>query len=102
MRCMDCTLTAVPGRSKCAKHGRSDPRRQADYGQTHRRIRRQLITPGTVCAWCGRPGTPDNPLELDHAVPWSKGGTNSVTNYQPIHRKANRAKGGRLERRPCW
>ena len=102
MRCSECTREAVRGRSKCQVHGRSDPKHQADYGHTHQRMRKQVITPTTLCAWCGRPGTPDNPLELDHVVPWVQGGTNTETNYQPIHRKANRAKGGRMERRPCW
>lgn len=102
LRCEKCRRLAVPGRSLCAVHGRSDPKSHADYsGQAWKRLRREMIQPGTLCAWCGRPGTLDDPLELDHRLPWIRGGTDDVSNVAPVHRSANRAKGGRLEVRRC-
>jgi 5-methylcytosine-specific restriction endonuclease McrA len=101
LRCEECRRLAPLGRSLCEIHGRSDPRRQADYGHDWQRMRREAITPDTLCAQCHRPGTPEDPLELDHVLPWSKGGSNERFNTQVIHRSANRAKGGRLEARQC-
>ena len=50
--------------------------------------------------WCGRPGR-GNPadcipanekMEVDHIVPWSKGGSDALYNLQPLCRPCNRAK----------
>ena len=40
------------------------------------------------CAVCGRP----NDIEADHIVPRSKGGSNHVTNFQPLCRVCNAVK----------
>ena len=101
MRCIECRNEAVAGRSRCQQHGRGDPRDTADYGHGWQRLRSQVITPTTLCAWCHRPGTLTDPLELDHILPHTKGGSNDLSNVQPIHRSGNRAKGGRLEVRRC-
>lgn len=49
--------------------------------------------------WCGRPGQeraniPDHmKMEVDHIIPWSMGGSDAVSNLQPLCRPCNRAKG---------
>ncbi len=51
--------------------------------------------------WCGRPGNenahiPDDiKMEVDHIVPWSKGGSDKVYNLQPLCKRCNRGKGNR-------
>ena len=48
--------------------------------------------------WCGRPGRSgvyipeDIRMEVDHIVPWSKGGSDKLYNLQPMCRRCNRDK----------
>ena len=47
---------------------------------------RDLLTrTGNVCAYCGGPG----PLEADHRVPLTRGGTNVIENILPACRSCN-------------
>lgn len=48
--------------------------------------------------WCGRSGgdniriKPNDLMEVDHIVPWSKGGSDEIYNLQPLCRPCNRGK----------
>jgi hypothetical protein len=48
--------------------------------------------------WCGRPGKdninipPDDKVEIDHIIPWSRGGSDNLTNLQALCKKCNRNK----------
>ncbi|MGB9886265.1 MAG: RNA-guided endonuclease IscB [Moorellales bacterium] len=57
-------------------------------------VRKYLLEKwGRRCAYCGK----DNvPLEVDHVVPKSRGGTDRVSNLALACRKCNQAKGNRL------
>ncbi|MGH2376207.1 MAG: HNH endonuclease signature motif containing protein [bacterium] len=54
-----------------------------------------MIGPDTVCAVDGRPGTAADPLQLDHILPLSLGGTDDPWNLRAIHRSENISRGGR-------
>jgi hypothetical protein len=49
--------------------------------------------------WCGRPGReqayiPENmKMEVDHIIPWSRGGSDDYHNLQPMCKPCNRNKG---------
>lgn len=63
---------------------------------------------GESCVECRRLGLetpPDEPLEIDHKQPRSKGGTNHWTNLQILCRGHNRSRADRPlrgARRPPW
>ena len=48
--------------------------------------------------WCGRPGSErayirdDEKMEVDHIVPWSRGGSDALYNLQPLCKPCNRSK----------
>lgn len=53
--------------------------------------------------WCARPGNsgavfPDYlKMEVDHILPWSLGGTDTLDNLQPLCKPCNRAKGNNMD-----
>jgi hypothetical protein len=49
---------------------------------------------GGVCRLCGTAVKPGD-QSLDHIVPWSRGGSDDLTNLQLAHRRCNSAKGNR-------
>lgn len=95
--CINCGRPAVAGRSRCTQCG-GNPRpkgpRLHDAQHTHNA--KAVVAQATVCARCGLPPTPTNPLEAAHIIPASQGGPNTPTNYQAEHRSHNRADGARL------
>lgn len=44
------------------------------------------------CAYCKAPNSKDNPLQIDHKIPLSKGGTHSLRNLIPACRACNLSK----------
>lgn len=70
--------------------------------------RKAVLMRDGVCQYCGRQGTREHPLTVDHVVPRSAGGANSWLNtvaacYSCNHRKAGRTPqqaGMRLRREP--
>ncbi len=62
-------------------------------GWTHTRIK-VLKRDGNACRYCG---AHDVPLEIDHVIPFSKGGTNSFDNLVAACRPCNRSKGDRFK-----
>ena len=48
---------------------------------------------GGLCAYCGASG----PLEADHRIPLSRGGSNDITNILPACVRCNRSKHARTE-----
>jgi hypothetical protein len=58
------------------KHG-GNPNRAGPnpYTRSYREERERILTPDAVCYLCGLPPAPDDPLEADHVLPLSMGGT---------------------------
>jgi hypothetical protein len=57
-------------------------------------IRRQVIQrDGSTCVYCG---AYDGPFDLDHVIPWSRGGGHSAENLVVACQSCNRSKGARF------
>ena len=58
--------------------------------------------------WCGRPGMsgvfiPDYmKMEVDHIIPWSRTGQDTLDNLQPMCKPCNRAKGNQMNARDLY
>lgn len=69
--------------------------------RAYRAHRAKLLRSNPVCAECGRTIDTTHPqyhpeaLELDHVIPYSKGGTNAPSNLAATHRRCNLAKSDR-------
>lgn len=68
------------------------------YG-VHRRLRAQVLAEERACWICGLPGTPADPLTLDHVLARANGGVHSRANARAAHRSCNSAKGAGPPRR---
>jgi len=51
---------------------------------------------GQICQKCNNP-VPDNEMEFDHIIPFSKGGKSTMENLRLIHKSCNRGKGNTLK-----
>jgi hypothetical protein len=87
------------GAVDCQRHRRRGwerkPRRPGSYGAAYQHNREILLKragcrPGTglggACAICGKPGTPDDPLQADHIIAVADGGGDEIANLRAIHR----------------
>jgi 5-methylcytosine-specific restriction endonuclease McrA len=96
--CIICGAPSPPGRSRCASHGRSTPTGPRLHDFTHDRLAKQVKREEKICALCGLPGTPRDPLEAGHIIPLSLGGKSVRSNYRVEHRSHNRAEGHRISK----
>lgn len=88
-RCVEvgCVRWAATG-SLCDIHRRLRvARRNAD-----RSVARSVTAAAKVCAICGLPPRPNDPLTLDHRVPVSAGGSSLPGNLQAAHLSCNSGK----------
>ena len=87
---------ALPGRSRCARHGgkswsRVPPERQAVWSDpVYKRLRTEILASKPPCSYPGCPRIADT---LDHIVPVSRGGTNVRENLRPMCHVHNQALG---------
>ena len=68
------------------------------HGSDHARLARQVKKEEPVCALCGLPGFPNDPLEAGHIIPRVLGGPTVRENYRAEHRSHNRAAGSRVRK----
>lgn len=96
--CLECG--ELSPKSRCPKH-RPDhrlTRTQRGLGSEHDKMRRLVVRPDSLCHWCGRPATVNDPLTADHLIPRAHGGTSTRENLVPAHRSCNSRRGaGRRE-----
>lgn len=79
-RCHSCTRAKDRARGTTTQRG---------LGWDHQQVVRQLLNGALVCALCGEPGTPTDPLTGGHITARADGGTNEPGNYQPEHLSCN-------------
>jgi hypothetical protein len=75
---------------------RKGPGRAYNQGE-YRRNRQILLKNALFCVECRAVGRPGDPLTVDHIVPLSKGGTNTLANLQVLHRSCNSRKGAKTQ-----
>ncbi|BAS26819.1 hypothetical protein LIP_0962 [Limnochorda pilosa] len=51
---------------------------------------------GQICQICHQP-VPDNQVEFDHIIPWSRGGPTTPENLRLVHSECNRRKRDALD-----
>lgn len=97
--CLICGSPSVQGRSRCATHGRSTPRKTpGNHDSRQKTFRKQVLkdfSPGDPCGKCGLPIW--TPPDAGHIIPLALGGTYEVTNGQAEHARCNRSAGARLK-----
>lgn len=76
--------------ARCAKQG-------VDGTITDAEWRELLGAYANSCSYCGVPGR----MQIDHVVPISRGGTNTIDNITPACAKCNREKGYKLLEEWC-
>lgn len=101
--CLDCgTLSPATRCPPCARardntrYARRGTRQQRGLDTEYDRNRAIILASATVCAICGRPGTPTDPLTAGHITDRQHGGTNALTNLRAEHASYNYSQG-----RPC-
>ena len=85
---------------RCAQHASAlsrqrDPRTpgQKGYGSKHQRMARRVLREESVCHLCGGPAREGDPLEVDHILPLSMGGSGDRENLAAAHMRCNRGEG---------
>ena len=72
------------------------PRASARRSCLKQRTKKAVIKRGSVCPICGLPIN-DGDATVDHIIPLSRGGTNSIDNLRSIHASCNQLKGSFLD-----
>lgn len=81
---------------KCKTQYFKKPRKQ-DI-RSNRWNRKHLINKyGNICHLCGEPITDMKQVTVDHVIPISKGGADTLDNMRPAHESCNRKKGNTYE-----
>ncbi len=57
------------------------------------KARKHILMFADRCDICGLPPTDNDPLEADHIIPGSRGGSDAHSNLRPAHRSCNRKRG---------
>jgi 5-methylcytosine-specific restriction endonuclease McrA len=85
--------------SRCPEHAKRKrdvrPPSERGLGWDHAKMAKRVLAEEKICWLCGKPGYVDDPLQADHVIPRSKGGTNVRSNYHAAHASCNRSRGNR-------
>ena len=63
-------------------------------------LKSKLYYKGYVCKYCGNQILSIDDCEIDHIIPYDKGGPTELENAQLLHKWCNRSKGNKLEIEP--
>lgn len=63
-------------------------------------IKQQLFTPNYRCSYCGNEILSIDDCEVDHIVPFSRGGRTTIENAQLLHKQCNKHKGNTIVAEP--
>ena len=66
------------------------------YKNDQRKICNRLLRASNTCGLCGEQITKRKEATIDHIIPLSRGGSDSVHNVQVAHEKCNQEKGNKL------
>ncbi|WP_075109753.1 GmrSD restriction endonuclease domain-containing protein [Bittarella massiliensis (ex Durand et al. 2017)] len=66
------------------------------YRYFHKSIKEHLFYPGYKCSYCGNIILSLDDCEMDHIIPYAKGGSTTLENVQLLHRSCNRNKKDRI------
>jgi 5-methylcytosine-specific restriction endonuclease McrA len=80
-----------------AREARRGTRQERGLDAEYDRNRIILLANVTVCAVCGEPGSPRDPLTAGHITPRNEGGDNDLSNLRAEHASYNYSQG----KRPC-
>jgi hypothetical protein len=75
------------------------PKTRTSDASTRRLRPLVIVRDGHVCRLCGGPVDPDG-IDIDHIVPYSKGGPTILENLRVTHSGCNRSRGNRMDWRP--
>lgn len=74
-------------------------RERGNYRQTFLKKNKGIMGTGLyLCGYCFKPVTKSK-MEVDHIIPFSKGGTNHISNLTASCMKCNRAKSDKIDHR---
>lgn len=75
----------------------NDPTKRLVNGHRYRQLRAAILAANPICHICGQPGADS----IDHEIPRSAGGQNTLGNLRSAHLSCNSAKGDRLPGQPA-
>lgn len=101
------TISLFPNRRRLTVRGRhtkrwhpNDHRKKHARDTSNRWNRKHLLNrDGNICALCIEPILHMKDATIDHIIPLSRGGADTLENMQITHSKCNRQKGNRFQER---
>ena len=93
--CVLCPAPAVPGRSRCADHGRAWAGAGGSRGSAWTAIAKRVVAEEPTCHW-GFPGCTERSTEADHLTPKALGGSDDPSNLVGSCASCNHKRGSSL------
>ena len=100
-----CPRLVPRGRKYCEEHAAQHPEEvrpasERGYGSAWRRARKRYLEAHPLCVECMKEGRYTKATDVDHIVPHSKGGQDTLENTRICCRRCNQSLGGKQNRKP--